>query len=211
MVQSPFRRWYNRLVATASALCSSFCSWIYLIKQQVDNLITFAVNRSSSFLVVEGFVFGAMWAQTPDQFTIPQPCLQTAGMGENRGWSRISLQAKSPFPSGCRLTAPLAQPPTLLPRGPACGLCNILIGRFVWVWAGKGAWPSVLWSHNQLFCTFYILIRGSAGGSNKQEENLQRRKIGERRKKLQMLWSENISVTFLHEALLLRRKPFIFV
>lgn len=60
---------------------------------------------------------------------------------------------------------------------------------------------------------FYILIRGSAGDSNKQKEtekNLQQKNI-EEEKKLQMLWSENVSVIFLHEALLLRRKPFIFV
>lgn len=44
------------------------------------------------------------------------------------------------------------------------------------MWAGKWAGPRVLRSHNQLFWTFYILIRGSAGGSNKQRGDLQRRK-----------------------------------
>lgn len=59
---------------------------------------------------------------------------------------------------------------------------------------------------------FYILIRGSAGDSNKQKEtekNLQQKNI-EEEKKLQMLWSENVSVIFFTRSPSSKKKAFYF-
>ena len=211
VVQSLFSRWYNRLQLQ---LCSLF-SGVYLIKPQVDNLTTLlSADLHHSFLYREAlYKCAAQRAQPGDQFTIPQPLTPSSRHGESSSWSGISLSSEVTVSIWvCRLTAPLSRPaPTLLPRGPARVLCNILIGRFVWCGRGEGRGPA--------YCdlTISCFVRSTFWSEDQLEAAINRRKTcsgkhwGEEEKKLQMLWSENSSVTFLHEALLLRRKPFIFV
>ena len=176
--------------------------WLQLVvflqsdqQQQISSVLSFSLAELSTNLKMwslfyqqifiipcyRWLVLAAMWAQTQDQFTIPQPGFQTAGMVKAEA-DHGSVSVKShPFHlgAGWQLFCPA---PTLLPREDRLVACVILwLAVFLEVGGERGV-ANVLWSHNQLFCTFYILIRGSAGGSNKQKEILQRKNTEEEEK-----------------------------
>lgn len=139
MVQSILRSLYNKQ-QFQQTLCPLSCSCIYLIKAPSWQFNNFCCQQILIFfLSYRRFVFGVMWAQTQDQFTIPHALAPNSRDGESRSRSRISLWVKSPFPSGCRLTAlsPLHPLPLLLfAQPPLCYLEARLVACVIFWLAG---------------------------------------------------------------------------
>lgn len=169
----------------------------------------FAFNRSSSQVVVEGLYLKLCEHRV--RISLPSP---SPDFNQQPWWKQwlITDQSLSEVTISIwvQVDSSSLPAPTLLPRGPACGWCNILIGWFVWRGRGRGRVPE--------YCdlTISCFVRSTFWSEDQLEAAINRRKIcsGKHREEEEkaadvMIW--NISVTFLHKALLLRRKPFIFI
>lgn len=107
------------------------------------------------------------------------------------------------FHLGCRLTSFSRPAPTLLPRGPACGLCNIQIGWFVWCGRGGGRGQtycdptiscfvrSTFWSEDQLEAA--INRRKTCSGKRKNREEERR---GEKKAADVMIWKHQCNIFY---------------
>lgn len=153
--------------------------------------------------------------QTQNQFAIPRPGSDhqslvkvEAAHGSASKWSHRLF-------SGCRWTAlPHPKPPPCYQEVPACGLCNIQIGWLVCCGRGNG--------RGQSYCdpTISCFVRSTFWSEDQLEAAINRRKTCSWKNKIKnrekekkaagvMIWL--LQCTILHGALLLRRKPFIFV
>lgn len=74
------------------------CGWL-------KSLPSFSTQKSTSSLLLSSDVTDSGYVYHPPTSGA------NSGARESRGWSRISFCVKSLFPSGCRLTASVAQPP----------------------------------------------------------------------------------------------------
>lgn len=95
VVQIPFRWWYNRFVASDSSF--SF-SWQFKYFQ-------------FHILLFPGPVLKTYVKTDPGSVYLPPAQLSKTTDAARGSWLKFRFPVKSPFPSGCRLTAHLAQPP----------------------------------------------------------------------------------------------------
>lgn len=150
-----------------------------------------------------------MWKQTQGQFTFRQPRFQRAGCC---WWRLINIQTPSEVTISIwvQVDSSSCPAPTLSPRRPARIGCNILIGRFVWRGRGDG--------RGLEYCdlTISCFVRSTFWSEDQLEAAINRKICSVKTRGTEekaadvMIWKHPCK-NFLHEALLLRRKPFIFI
>lgn len=151
-----------------------------------------------------------MWWRIQDQFTLPQTWYEAVATVEAE-----SDQGSVPFPSRCRLTAPLAQPPPCYQEAQLVSCVIFWLAGVFWYGRGKGR------GHEYCDLTISCFVRSTYWSEDQLEAAINRRKksaadknrIKKRRgsKNSCRCYDLKYQCNILHEALLLRRKPFIFI